>query len=101
MKRMEGLQYSPYLEHCRRSLLEYAEYESDIILAALVKIQSIVEKANRLILDKDYPGGEKVPVWMHSKLAVLELHAYWESLSLGVRQNGTYYISFLMPFFLD
>jgi len=85
---MESLQYSPYLEHCRISLLECAEYESDIILAALVKIQSIIEKTNRSILDNDYPGGEKVPVWMQSKLARLELHAYWETLPLNIRQDG-------------
>lgn len=85
---MESFQYSPYLEHCRLSLLEFAEYESDIILAALVKIQSIIEKTNRNILDSDYPGGEKVPVWMQSKLARLELHAYWDTLPLSLRQDG-------------
>lgn len=90
IKRMEGLQYSPYLEHCRLSLLEFAEYESDIILAALVKLQSIIEKTNRNILEKDYPGGERVPVWMHSKLAVLELQSYWATLSPGVRENSEY-----------
>lgn len=88
MKRIEGFQYSPYTEQCRRALLEFAEFESDIILAALVKIQSIIEKTNRSILDRDYPNGEKVPVWIQSKLAMLELNAYWETLSPLVRQNG-------------
>lgn len=88
MKRIEGLDYSPYLEYCRCSLLEFAEFESDIILASLVKIQSILGKAQRIVLETSYPGSDAVPVWIHAQIAILELQNYWQTLSFDVQKNG-------------
>jgi hypothetical protein len=86
LKKIEGLQYSPYIEYCCQALLEAAEYESDIILVALVRVQAIIETANRNLLSRGRPG-EKAPVWMHVKSSQFELQTYWNSLPPNVQQN--------------
>ena len=88
MKKIEGLQYSPYIDECCRDVLSNPEGESDLILVALVNIQLVIDKFERKFLDCNYPDGQKTPVWLLSELAKLELQAYWLSLSAELRQNS-------------
>ena len=90
MKRLEGLQYSPYIEDCCADLLSNPEGESDVILVALVKIQSIIEKCERRFLECSYPNGQTTPIWLHSELAKIELQAYWSSLAVDLQQNSMF-----------
>jgi len=88
MKKIEGLQYSPFIDECCRDVLNKPEGESDLILVALVNLQAIIDKFERKCLDCNYPGGQKTPVWLLSEVAKLELQVYWSSLATELRQNS-------------
>ena|SRR6187402_942936 len=87
---MESLQYSSYLEYCCHTLTEANEYESDLVLASLVRMQYILEPINRSFAATTIADEVKAPVWMIVKSARAELQRFWGSLPVQIQQNRGY-----------
>ncbi|RDL40971.1 uncharacterized protein BP5553_00950 [Venustampulla echinocandica] len=89
LRRMECLQHTPYIDHNCKLLYDSAEYESDLVLVTLVRLQCIVESFQRTLLNESMtPHGSKVPAWMYIKSARAELQDFWTSLCPRLRSNG-------------
>ena len=95
---MEGLRFSAYIEYCCDVLTEAAEYESDILLASLVKLQHIVEPINKTLIDKAKKDETKAPIPMVVKLVHAELQNFWTSLPPRIQQNRKFDTTFKVYF---
>ncbi|KAL5317410.1 hypothetical protein ACEPPN_014505 [Leptodophora sp. 'Broadleaf-Isolate-01'] len=101
LKRLEGLRFSAYVEHCCEVLLTEAEHDSDILLASLCKLQNIVEPVYRSFADKVKVEDTKAPVWMLVKMVRAEMENLWKSLPASIQQDQvfTFEQSIYKPFF--
>lgn len=88
LRRVESLQPTPYIYHNCKVLYGSAEYESDLVLVSLVRLQCIIESFQRTILSASVAHGEsKMPAWMYIKAARAELQDFWMSLPPELRSN--------------
>jgi hypothetical protein len=87
IKRHEGLQNSPYIQYTCQVLEEAAEYDSDLVLVSLVRMQVILESAYKSLPIKIAGDETKAPVWMHIKAARAELQKHWDSLKPDVQEH--------------
>ena len=91
VKRIDGLQNSPYVEYNCVALSDAAESESDLVLVASVRLEILVDSMNRHFFLRDPENdGAKGPVWMHVRSMREELHSYWRSLSPELQRNSQY-----------
>jgi len=75
-------------------LEDAAECESDLLLVALVRLQTITETFHKNVLNK-IPGSAdpKTPAWIYTRAMRTELHNLWMSFSPDLRQNRQYSLS--------
>lgn len=91
-KRMDALQWTPYLDECCRTLEKYGEYQSDIYLVYLVRQQHIIDKIERTFsLERqeklDSSGRPTAPAGMYFRSLAAELRNLRDSLPLNLQQN--------------
>ncbi|KAG4437722.1 hypothetical protein IFR05_006805 [Cadophora sp. M221] len=94
LKKLEGLRFSAYIEHCCEVLLTSGEHDSDILLASLCKLQNIVEPVYRSFADKVKIEDTKAPVWMLVKMVRAEMDNLWKSLPANIQQDPVMLMSF-------
>lgn len=94
LKKLEGLRYSAYMEHCCDALLSAPEHDSDILLASLCKLQNIVEPVYRSFADKFKTDDTKAPVWMLVKMVRAEMENLWKSIPPRIQQDPMMLMSF-------
>ncbi|KAH7336166.1 hypothetical protein BKA65DRAFT_28790 [Rhexocercosporidium sp. MPI-PUGE-AT-0058] len=94
LKKIDVMRFSAYIEHCCEVLLTTAEYDSDILLASLCKLQNIVEPVYRCFADKVKVNDTKAPVWMLVKMVRAEMENLWKSLPVHIQQDPIMLFSF-------
>ncbi|KAL2069099.1 hypothetical protein VTL71DRAFT_15437 [Oculimacula yallundae] len=94
LKKMEGLRYSAYIEHCCEVLFTGAVHESDVLLASLCKLQNIIEPVYRAFADKAKVDNNKAPVWMLVKLVRAEMENFWKCLPATTQQDQNMLMSY-------
>lgn len=94
LKKLEGLRYSAYMEHCCEVLLAAPEHDSDIILASLCKLQNIIEPVYLRFADKGKVDDTKAPVWMLGKMVRAEMENLFNSLPPRIQQDPMILMSF-------
>lgn len=94
IKKTDGLQYSSYMDYNCKILESASEYESDLILVALVRLQAIAESYHRNVLSKSKESRDsddlKTPSWMYVKAFRSDLQDLWKSFPPRLQQNGQY-----------
>lgn len=98
VRKTDGLSYSPYMDYNCKVLEDAAECESDLLLAALARLQFISEAFHRNVLSNIRDGADtktSTPSWMLTKAARTELQSLWMSFPPDLRQNRKY--SLLCP----
>ncbi|TVY27504.1 Transcriptional regulator [Lachnellula hyalina] len=86
VKKTDGLQYSPYMDYNCRVLEETAACESDLLLVAMARLQTMAESFYKNILNKTQDS-IKTPAWMYTRTMRTGLHSLWMSFSPQLRQN--------------
>ncbi|KAF4615887.1 hypothetical protein G7Y89_g15228 [Cudoniella acicularis] len=87
-RKTEAVQLSSYYEYNCNALQETAEYESDLVLVALVRLQFMTENVYKnSSLRHLTTEGTRAPVWMFVKAMRCELDAFWASLPPKLQQN--------------
>ncbi|KAK0112917.1 hypothetical protein ONS95_014638 [Cadophora gregata] len=94
LKKLEGIRYSAYIEHCCDVLLSAPEDDSDILLASLCKLQNIVDPVYQSFADKTKSDGTRAPVWMLVKMVRAEMDNLWNSLPPRIQQDPMMLMSF-------
>jgi hypothetical protein len=89
MKKLDGLRYTSYIEHCCDALLETNDLDSDRVLVATVRLRRVLESANQN-LPNDPPNSDipKAPVWMYVKSIRAELHNIMATLPSDLQNNS-------------
>lgn len=91
-RRGTQLPCSNWLAQCCDSLLEAAEYESDLYLVALVKMQHIAERAYTILRSTDYQDQASIvyraPLEMAMNSARRELDNFVKIQPEVVKQNS-------------
>jgi hypothetical protein len=91
IKKTEGLQTSPYIEYSCQLLQEVAEYETDLILVACARLQSIIESVNRNLANRPSSSdGQRAPLWMHATSVRTELQNVLNSLPSNLQSHRQY-----------
>jgi hypothetical protein len=93
LKRIEPLKWNPHLDECVQALQDQAEYDGDVILAGLVKLQLVLEQTHRAQLPS-YDGlARKQPAafieTLHSQVERIK-----ESLPPDIQQDRKSYLPF-------
>ncbi|KAF2458685.1 hypothetical protein BDY21DRAFT_341047 [Lineolata rhizophorae] len=88
-KKLEAMKWTPYLDDCCRVIEASREYESDVILVTLIRLQEIV---SRLMLslpydDPDFPQKGSVPLAVVTKSFQTELNMFKESVPRNLRDS--------------
>ncbi|TVY19923.1 Transcriptional regulator WAR1 [Lachnellula arida] len=86
VKKTDGLQYSSYMDYNCKVLEETAACESDLLLVAMARLQTISESFYKNVLNKT-EDSIKTPAWMYTRSMRIELHNLWMSFSPELRQN--------------
>lgn len=91
-QRLDPIRYSPYLEQCLRELEAKPEYESDLYLVNLVRIQHLTERISRLHakdhVEDDLPGVARAPMNVYINAFQGELDRYKDALPRHLRANS-------------
>ena len=89
---MESLRYSSHLDCCCDSLLSSAEYPTDALAVASVRLQIIIERMQDTLKGRN--PHQKVsllaPIGMHVKIFQDELQGFKASLPTVVQEDRTY-----------
>ncbi|KAH8654456.1 hypothetical protein BGZ60DRAFT_154530 [Tricladium varicosporioides] len=87
-RKTEGMHQSTYYEYCCKVLQEAAEWESDFVLVALFRLQTMTETFWRnLSIRSAVLEGGRAPNWICVKAVRTELEQFWASLAPNVQQN--------------
>ncbi|RYP48757.1 hypothetical protein DL768_005414 [Monosporascus sp. mg162] len=90
-QRLDPVRYPPYLSQCLRELEVNKEYESDLFLVNLVRIQHLTERISRLHakdhVDDDLPGVARAPMNVYLNAFQGELDRYKNALPRHLRTN--------------
>jgi hypothetical protein len=90
-KKIDSVRDSPCIECSCQMLLDAAEYESDTLLVASVRIQRVVESMNRIVTNAPSSSEPKAPIWMHVASLRNELQSIMSKLSPSARDMCQYY----------
>jgi hypothetical protein len=74
------------MDHCCDRLLTASEHDSDLLLVALVRIQSIIEALYR-DLSHNHAEAQRAPTWMHLASVEKDLEKLWTSLPSKLQSN--------------
>lgn len=90
LKKLEPLRWTSHMDECLRVLEEQAESDSDISLAALVKLQLITEQIHRAPWQNGDSSNVRVqvlpPAYLNSVMA--QLRRVRNELPAGLQNNG-------------
>ncbi|RYP33451.1 hypothetical protein DL767_004729 [Monosporascus sp. MG133] len=90
-QRLDPVRYPPYLSQCLRELEANNEYESDLFLVNLVRIQHLTERISRLHakdhVEDDLPGVTRAPMNVYLNAFQGELDRYKNALPRHLRTN--------------
>jgi len=87
------MKFSTYIQHCLKELEEDGEYETDIYLVNLVRIQHLTERIYQLNAGPDTldtPGLPRAPTSAYQSVFQGELDKIVNSLSPSMKTNSTY-----------
>ena len=91
-QRFDSIRYSPYLDQALRELEENPDYESDIYLVYLVRIQRLTERISRLHakdhVEGDLPGIIRAPKHVYISALQGDLDRYANELPDRLRKNS-------------
>lgn len=85
VKQTFGLEHTPYLEYTCQSLLEAAEFESDLVLGLVVRSEILIMSISRI------SGGSvdiKAPPLMQAELAKADLQKCFLALPSTVQEHS-------------
>ncbi|RYO75998.1 hypothetical protein DL766_005384 [Monosporascus sp. MC13-8B] len=90
-QRLDPVRYPPYLSQCLSELEVHKEYESDLFLVNLVRIQHLTERISRLHakdhVEDDLPGVARAPTNVYLNAFQGELDRYKNGLPRHLRTN--------------
>ena len=91
-QRFDPIRYSPYLDQYLRALEAEQEYETDLYLVNLVRIQHLTERISRLHakdhVEDDLPGIARAPLDAYMVAFQGELDRYRNELPPHLQQNS-------------
>ncbi len=90
--KIESMKFSSYMQHCLKELQENREYETDVILAHMVRLQNLSEKIAELNA-RDESSEEisipRAPVSAYVSTFQSELDKIQSSISKTMKNNST------------
>ena len=88
---MESMKYSPYVRHCLKELQENREFETDIIVAHMVRLQNLSERIHDTNNLEDDEGDFLLPRAPRSAYIATfqsELETIQASMGKAMRNNS-------------
>lgn len=87
-RRSESLRYTPYFEECRQSLAKSDDHPNDVLAAAMVKLQNILEKIYHSPWNmKDNSGGSLPVVFLVNSIEE-QLKQFQEEFSVQMENQS-------------
>jgi hypothetical protein len=89
IKRIDGLEHTPYFDNTCQSLFEAAEFESDLILVFMARCHAVVASVNRNTLNGGFGSTDiKAPVSMLATSAKADLQSYLTALPPHLQEHS-------------
>jgi hypothetical protein len=89
VSKLDSMRYNSHIEDCLQAVAAAAEYETDIYLIQMVKLQKIVEEIRVSGLYND--SSLKGPVGMYVRSFQTALQEYKSALPANLQQNSQYH----------
>ncbi|KAI0127084.1 hypothetical protein BJ170DRAFT_596643 [Xylariales sp. AK1849] len=90
-QRLQTPRYTPYIDQCLRELETAKEYESDLLLVQLVRIQHLADRISQLHsrdrMDDELPGIPRAPVTAYLNAFQTELDRFKAQIPRHLRKN--------------
>ena len=85
---MESIEYTSYIGECCQKLADIEEYQSDVCLMHLVRLQHVAQSIRRGYAESDAFPKSKVPVHMYVKALQADLKDFKSAVPLDLQQNS-------------
>lgn len=93
-QKIDAARFTPYMEQCLRDLEKEKEYETDSLLAQLIRIQHLSDRIGQLHskdqLDDNLPGIPRAPVSAYLNAFQTELDKFDAQIPRYLRSNSTH-----------